>query len=404
MKKLIKFLSVALIGAMVVDCGGGGSGSSVSSKVKIITNADAIAYKKKNGEWKSIDVNSGLPNSEGLKEYKVDKYGKYMVALKCSNSESTIFAMGKDDGGNIKYKCHKSGVIHFYSLSGALNDTVTATIGGFVTAIDTIYSFDNSAPFNYSYLVKEGLHDFIAVSFDGASKPARFYIKRAVNITQATTMNISLDAVNSCAVKSKNFNTGNGFRLVYVSKEGTYFTSSLGTKWFYPDCTQDSGDIYILVGKDATGNKISLKTEPFNSMAKADIGVQDVSHINALTQLSYQNSGQISGLSQYSPNANSPKLNMFLIDASNTAGNRYSILLSKNYLGSDAVFDMPKLSSVSGFSGVWDGNNASDVYAFAAMTDKKIGDLLKGKFIHLNEIYTYATNSCKIEFAKQKVK
>ena len=401
--KKFKYLALVASTFLYVGCGGGG-GSSVPSKLAIDTNAKAIAYKAKNGDWKSIDVNSGAPASDGLKEYMVNKDDKFMVALKCSSKQSYIFAFSKDDG-DIKFKCSKTTLTPIKTISGNLGDTVTAPpLKGFITAIDTTWGFNNTAPYSYNYSAKQGIYDLIAVSLDSATEPARFYIKRDINLNQNNTLNISMNSTNSCTIKSKNFSAGANFRIIYISKGGTYFTSNTGGKWYYPNCTEDSDDIYALVGKDATGKKISLKTTPVNSMTKADIGAEDVTHINALTQLAYQNSGQISGLGQYVPNSNSPKLGVFIIDAKNAAFKHYSLILSKKYLGSDDIFDMPKLSMISGFSGMWDGDNANNVEAQAVMSDTQLGKILKGKNLNLNEINTLATANCKMEFAKQKVK
>ena len=400
--KQIKFLAILASVFLYVGCGGEG-GSSVPSKLAIDTNAKAISYKAKNGDWKSIDVNSGAPASDGLKEYMVNKDDKFMVALKCSSKRSYIFAFSKDDG-DIKFKCSKTTLTPIKTINGNLGDTVTAPpLKGFITAIDTSWGFNTTAPYSYNYSVKQGIYDLIAVSLDSTTEPARFYIKRDINLNQNKTLNVSMNGTNSCVIKSKNFAAGTGFRIVYISKGGTYFTSSTGGKWYYPNCTEDSNDIYALVGKDATGKKVSLKTTPVNSMARTAITTQDTAHINALTQLAYQNSGQISGLSQYVPNSNSPKLGVYIIDVRDTI-KHYSLILSKNYLGSDDIFDMPKLSMISGFSGMWDGDNANNVEAQAVMSDTQLGKILKGKNLNLNEINTLATANCKMEFAKQKVK
>jgi len=398
--KPIKYLALIASTFLYVGCGGGGN--STPSKLAIDTNAKAIAYKAKNGDWKSIDVNSGAPASGGLKEYMVNKDDKFMVALKCSDYESYLFAFSKDDG-DIKFKCSKITITPIKTISGTLDDTVTAPLKGFVTAIGTNFAIDLSAPFNYSYNVKKGIYDLIAVSFDNATEPARFYIKRGINLNQDKTLNVSMNGSNSCTVGSKNFAAGANFRIVYISKGNTYFTSNNGGKWYYPDCTEDSDDIYALVGKDSSGDKVSLKTTPVNSMAKTAIMAQDTTHINGLTQLAYQNSGQISGLGQYIPNPNSPKLGLFTIGIKGTF-KYYSLILSKKYLGNDDVFDIPKLSTISGFSGMWDGNNANNVDAQAIMSNTKLGEILKGKIIELSEINTFATSNCKMEFAKQKVK
>ena len=409
--KQIKYLALIASTFLYVGCGGGSGsggvsgsgGSSTPSKLAIDTNAKAISYKAKNGDWKSIDVNSGAPAIDGLKEYIINKDDKFMVALKCSNKESFLIAFSKDDG-DIKFKCPITTIAFNKTLKGALDDTITVSEKGFITAIGTKSAFDFSSPFKYSYSIEQGLYDLISVSIDSASKPARFYIKRGINLNQNKTLNISMNGSNSCAIKSKNFTAGTGFRIVYISKGNTYFQSNSGGKWYYPNCIENSNDIYTLVGKDSTGNKISLKVRDANSIAKADIGAQDITHINSLTQLAYQNSGQVSGLSQYIPNSNSPKLRAFLIDTKNASNQRYNMLLSKNFLDNDDVFDLPKLSTINGFNGMWDGNNATAVDTVAIMSDTKVSNILKGKMLYLHEINTFVTDNCKIEFSKQKVK
>ena len=396
--------TTTLIVAMSLFSGCGGGGSGAPSKLAINTNAKSIAYKAKNGDWKSIDVSSGTPTADGLKEYMVNKDDRFMVALKCTDKRSYLFAFSKDDG-DVKFRCSKLTIGFGKTLSGTLGDTVTAPpLTGFITAIGTKWALNTTAPFDYTYTLKRGLYDFIAVSLNSASNPARFLMKRNINLNQNKTLNISMDTANSCAIKSKSFNAGSGFRIVYISKGNTYFTSNTGGKWYYPDCTQDSNDIYVLVGKDNTGKKVSLETAPVNAMTKADIGAQETAHINALTQLSYQDSGQISGLGQYVSNPKSPKLQVFTLDIQNATSKHYSLILSKKYLDSGDVFDMPKLSAISGFSGAWDGDNATKVNAEAMMSDIKLGKILKGRMLRLSEINTFATRNCKMEFAKQEVK
>lgn len=396
--------------AVLVGCGGSSShnsnggdhDTSTEAKVVITTNAKAIAYKSKNGEWESIDTNSGTSASDGLKAYTITRDDRFMVALKCSDNESYLFGFSKEDG-NIKYKCPKLTILPNATISGTLDDTITTAPSGFYTAVGTEFSADFTAPYDYSYTKKSGTYDLIAVSFDSGSNPARFSLDREIDLSQNMTRNVSMDATNSCAIKGKNFNAGSDFRLVYISKENTYFTSSLNNKWYYPDCTEDPDDMFVLIGKNTAGNKVSLKTAPVNTFPKADINPQDVAHINPLTQLSYQNSGQISGLGQYTPAANSPQLSVFIIEVKK-APKKYILILSKKYLEDDNVFDIPKLSSISGFSGMWDGDKATSVEAQALMSDTHVGKILQGKMILLHEIYTFATRDCAMEFATQHVK
>jgi len=369
MKKLI--LTAVAIFALV-GCGGGGG--SIPDKLSIDTDAKAIAYKNSGDDWKTIDV----ATSGGLKHYELDKMDKFMVALNCKQgSHESIYIVGytKEDG-NIKLKCPKMSINLMFGVKGNLSDSVTANPGAFVAAIGTDWHIDSSAPFNYSLSTTNGIHDLIITSFDASLEPARFYIERGLNVNSNIVKNINLTTSNSCAIKSKAF-TGNesSFRVVLVTKNDTYFTSNNGGKWYYPDCALDSEDNYVLVGENGPNHTVRIETFPA-SQAKADITGKTVSHIKKLTQLQYQASGQLSGLSQYTPSSKSPNLIGYLADFKNSSNNYYHLLLSKKFLGSDDVFDFPNITSVSGFSSVWDGKNASSGNAMAVMSDHNWQDIL----------------------------
>ena len=397
MKKLI--LATVAIFALV-GCGGGGG--SIPDKLSINTDAKAIAYKNSGDDWKSIDINSGTITSDGLKHYELDKMDKFMVALNCKQgSHESIYIVGyaKEDG-NIKLKCPKMSVSLVYGVKGDLSDSVTANPSAFAVAIGTDWHIDNSAPFKYSLSTTNGIHDLLITSFDASSEPARFYLERGLNVNTNIVKNINLTTSNSCAIKNKAF-TGNesSFRVVLVTKNDTYFTSSNGGKWYYPDCTLDSEDNYVLVGKNAPNDTVRIETFP-TSQAKTDITGKTVSHIKKLTQLQYQAAGQITGLSHYTPSSKSPKLIGYITELKNSSNNYYRLLLSKKFLGDDDVFDFPNITSVSGFSSVWDGKNASSGKAMAVMSDHNWQDILfSPKKLQLDEAKFFMLKKGVIELA-----
>jgi len=393
MKKLI--LTTVAIFALV-GCGGGGGSGSVTDKLSINTNADKIAYKSADGDWQTIDTSSGSDWGNGLKHYEIDKLDKYIIALKCPTPAVMVGAFTKDDG-DVTAKCNQASIIPLYTVKGTLTDS-TASVTTFVNAISNAYGVDTSSPFKYNFnFIKKGIYDFLALSIK-TSGPYRFYIERDVNINSNTIKNVDLTSSNSCLVGSKNFNAST-FRHVLITKGNTYFTTSYGGNWYYPKCDLDNDDIFALVGKSSANKTVRLETYPAKDF-KSDIPSKNISHIKKLTQVVYQATGQLSGLSLYTPDSQSP--NLVAYGASFAKGiNSYSLLVSKNYLGSSDVFDFPNLSGVSGFSGVWNGDNATAQNISVYMSDHKIGELLGGKHIKLSEIQFYMPKKAILEVANQ---
>jgi len=393
MKKLI--LATVAIFALV-GCGGGGGG--VPDKLSIDTDAKAIAYKNSGDDWKTIDV----ATSGGLKHYELDKMDKFMVALKCDDKNLYIVGYTKEDG-DIKLKCPVDTPPNINNVKGNISDSITTTPTGYIVALSTRYDTD-MAPVTYKYTVgvKKGTYDLTAISLGAGSKPERFYIKRALNVNTPIVENIDFTATSSCAIKNKAF-TGNesSFRVVLVTKNNTYFTSNLGSKWYYPDCALDGEDNYVLVGKNNAKKTVRIETFP-TSQVKADITGKTVSHINKLTQLHYQAAGQVSGLGLYTPSSKSPNLIGYLGDFKNSSNNYYHLLLSKKFLDSDDVFDFPNITSVSGFSTVWDGKNASSTHFTAVMSDHNWQDMLYGsKMLKLIEAHFFMLKKGVVELANE---
>ncbi len=414
MKNIIKiasFLFSLLAIAGLTGCGGDSSWESstdLNKSLHLITNGDAVAFKAKDDDWR-VDFKSIESLNRGFKKYTFEKSALYSVAINCKESNSTLVAALTPNDGELRFDCRNESNATTINIKGSLEDnTSSSEPDDFALSIGTQYTIDSATPFNYNLHVTEGLYDIVAVSLYNTAtepiNPIKFHIERNINLTANLEKNITITNANSCNAKDKNFTKATGVdgRVVLITENNTYFTSSMGNHWYYPDCAMNDQDIFAELSKNDANKTYRMHTFGANS-AKKDIKL-DTSLIKPLTEISYSDSGTMSGFANYTPESNVTKLGAFEVDLSNGSQN-YFILLSKGYLGSNNTFTVDDLSGVTGFESVWDGTSASEVEASALMSNVKIEDIVSSsRKINLADFHYNLVQNAIIEIAEQKVK
>lgn len=404
--KLIKYLAILASVFLYTACDDGG-GIHIKT-LNLYTDASAIAYNIDTDDWKVVNQLDGTNVGNGLKHYEIIKAKKLTVALKCENGTYIVGVSNND--GDIKLKCSNlPGIKIAHTLSGNIVDETTNT-DIFYLAHGTSWDLllDNN---DFSLKKTNGTHDLVAMSYDDG--PTRFYIERNVNIDNydATLYNIDITESNSCLIKSKNFTrTANFAEVFLVTKNDTYFSLQVysNNKWYYPDCKLNKNDIYSKLAYNDTNLTAKINSFLANS-TKKDISINEISYIKPLTQISYEDSGVLNGLTNYKPSSKSPVLQAYMIELYKGADSCW-VLLSKDYIANNGSFKIPDLSSVSGFSGSYTGKNATKVVARVAMSSSNISEMMQsGRIINFEPVTFFGTKflmlkNGAVELATQLVK
>ena len=427
--KQIKFLAILASVFLYVGCGDGDTPTKVVEtaidKVAIYTNADAIAYKSADAStWTTIVKSSGSDVGKGVKKYEIDKMDKFNVALRCntspsepvSNGESqkitpavalnklVLFAYTKDDG-DVYYKCQK------YHLRRDINGTISYNVNGdtpdkYVVAAHRKHT--DVSDENYSLQINKDKVDLVSVALmeetpAGVSNftPLRFYIEKAVPTPVDTIRNITFNSDNSCTLTEHNVtkSTADAF-IKFISENGTELVVNQYTKWYSVNSTCPSinnKDTYVEVSMSEHGTK--LVSTPATS-AQSDVDL-NASHIKELTGIMHDGSGTINGLNQYIPDANSPSVVAYKIDAYNHSGEEYVAMLTKNYLGSESSYTLENLKAVAGFENSMSGDEIYGGEATAIMSNKPLNEISGGKRIDLCEGDIYAPYEGTVEYARE---
>ncbi len=428
--KQIKFLAILASVFLYVGCGDGDTPTKVvetaTDKVAIYTNANAIAYKSADAStWTTIDKSSGSNAGKGVKKYEIDKMDKFNVALRCNTSPSepvsngasqkitpavalnklVLFSYTKDDG-DIYYKCRK------YNLKRDINGTISYNVDGdtpnkYVVAAHKTYK--NISDENYSLHIYKDKVDLVSVALKeetpaGVSNftPLRFYIEKAVPTPADTIRNITFNSSNSCILNEHNVTTdpnSEGF-IKLITENGTVLEVSKVPKWYSVDSSCPSinnKDTYVEVSMSEHGTK--LVSTPATS-AQSDVDL-NASHIKELTGIVHDGSGTINGLNQYIPDANSPSVVAYKIDAYNNSGEEYVAMLTKNYLGSATSYTLENLKAVAGFENTMSGDEIYGGEATAIMSNKPLNKISGGKKIDLCEGDIYAPYEGTVEYARE---
>ena len=403
MKKLLYMVSIILI---IVGCGGGGGGTKENAKIELTTDAKAVAYSTKDVSWNpKSDKVEDLGN--GFKKYTIYEDGNYKVALNC-NKILFIFALNSSSNSSLYFKC--PAILSFYSnLNGSIKDSVD-NAQNFAVAAYTDYAIlqNNSNP-NFSLNVKNGKTDLIGVTFSSSIVPKRFYIKRDITTPALSSQNIVISATNSVLVKKGgNFSGANSEdRLILITKNDTYFTSSiLNNGWYYPDGALSSDDIFLNYSYDS--NKKVFKTVMVEA---TNIEKKDINNIALptakLSGITYAN-GAINNL-KYTPSSDSLEFKAYLLDirGNPTYKKIIRVAISKEYLKTQnsSSFKIENLTAIDGFSDVYDGSNVVSIEATAMMSNSKLYDIFKSqRYLNLSTCKMFLLKDATIEYASFKVK
>ena len=375
MKKLIY---ISIVAFLAIGCGGGSSGVVKQGKLIIQTDAQKVAYSLDDSAY-STNVGSGKDIGNSFKEYSIDSEGRYKVALYCGHNNNTvIIASTMTENNKIRYTCKNSHSMYLSStIQGNIKDTIN-NADSYVLAVKNDFKIKSGNNPNYSLQsYKNKPNDLVAISIKN-NEPKRFYIQNYIVPTSSTkTINIDFKQSNSAEIKSKNFTKSNSTdgSLILITKNSTYFTSSLSGKWYYPNGMLTHDDIYLTKSYINSKKVCRLKTVYADTISKNNINI-DASDINQLSNPQYSNSS-ISGLS-YAPTVNSKPFIGYAFDLEKN--NAYTfIFASKAYLNGSSSFNLDDLTTLQGFSNSWSGSNATNAYAVAIMTNSTISELLKAE-------------------------
>ena len=400
MRKLILY---SLFVFLLIGCGGGGSGNS--GVVKIISDAQEVAYKSDSQDWsKSFKNKKDLNN--GVKEYSIEAYGKYKIALKCSNDSYYLIALNAKSDKEFNFNCPFTALGLSVTINGSINDSVDG-LNNFIVANKTDYEFVGSANSYTLQTVADNSSDILAITHNNAI-PKRFIAIRDKKISAINkTFNIDFTNSNSVEIKSKAYNlAGQTIGDIFlVTKNRTYFKSSLGNFWYYPSGLLLDSDYFVFTHYISANSVFRVKNIQAKALEKKDYTI-DLSYIKPLNSLSYSGN-KIKALNSYSPSDKSQKFRGYIIDLENSNLNRdLHIMVSNDYLNGDSDFAIDDLSQIAGFEAAWSGAGATKVEAAAIMSSLKLGVLMQTEhFLHIKkfEHFPFKEDST-IEVATQTLK
>jgi len=367
---------------ITVGCSGSGSGST---KVEIISDADAVAYQIGEGTWKDDLTAENL--TDGRKRYTFDQTGKYGVALYCKGSSDkgvTIFQLNTSESNSVVYACGKqSGA----AISGKITDNTSVTPSGFAIAMGRDYNMVDKNG-NYSMQVNLGLRDLIVVSLaqsGGKVTPQRFYMKRDIDF-------VGPDIGHPVTLTDANVYTMNGYGFAHavntkayaklLSKNDTLFTADIDGKWYVPTAGLVTEDAYLFYGVHAQHIASYLEVYGANSIPKQDKNM-DASYVASLQGVAYTKAtGKFVGL-DYAPSAQSHTMRYFVADAKKTATKEYYYaVLSSGWLNGGTDYTLPDLSSLAGFAGVWSVQSADKAGVLVLMSNKTIKEMFEAQRVY----------------------
>jgi hypothetical protein len=388
-----------LFGAFIsVGCGS----SVVKSIITLTTNASAVAFQKGDGDW-NTSFESTQVVTDG-KRYTFEADGKYKVALKCTDKSYYVMAFHATEDNNLSFSCLTLHANLMTKISGTITDSVDGA-KTFVVASDTQYTTVVNAN-NYNFqTINRDKSDILAVSMTNDVK--RFIALRDQKIDNAhKTFNINFTTANSASVVPKAFNVTAPTlsRMVLVTDNGTYFTTTLGTKWYYPTGQLLESDYYLLASRIPASHTYRVQTIQATRMEQKDITI-DLSDLKPMNGLTYA-ANVISGLNGYIPGDTAQPLRGYVLDLEGAGLYQYHVAVSKGYLEEADDYVLDDLSTVAGFGGSWDGAGATSVEATAIMYDGFFSTIIRrDSTLRLNDFedFPFLKNTI-IEAANQKIK
>jgi len=412
MKTVTKILSITAVGLVIVGCGGGNGSSSNSisqAEVEIITNTTKVAYQKGNGEWMDDLTKEILSNGKIRYTFKVD--GKYGVAFKCTIPDKVaIFQLTTKESKKVYFSCSN---FKLYShVKGAVSDQAGVP-DGYAVAMEREYYIINSSSGNYDFTngVPYGKRDLVSTSLKKVAgnkiEPVQFLIKRDIPIqTSSKTIDIVFKTTNSCDIDSYPFlgQSGTQASAYYITKNDTYFLSSLNDKWYIPQNYLVNDDLYVFYAKYST-NLTSMVDVKRATEVKKGAKSYDLTYINKFTSAVYdKNSATLSGLN-YQSSTHSQKLKAYLAMIKKNTGNKYiDLVLSKDWLNGDSEYTIPNLNTLNSFQNAWLGQQPDKVSVKAIMSNRSIENMVSSEKVFTPDgVNLFINPGIKYEVALDKI-
>ena len=408
------WIGIAASALVLSGCGGGGGGAPEPNKVTVETDAIGAAYyDRETATWKKFDGKEENIGGEMFR-YTLDLQGDYDIALSCTTNGKKVylFSLNQKSDNYIRVGCTSEGLGRV-DLSGNITNNTSETASGYVVAVNREWNIFVNNP--YELNASTGLNDLVAVMFvsDGNNNvPKRFWIERDLEFDPVgDTYNIDFTNDNSYLIESHGFTNVNGTKgwLGLITPNGTYFTSVLGDRWYYPQGGLSKEDTYVMVAEDDTKNTKRIDAYRATKMPRKDL-TAEAGYIESLDgYIHYNTTGdgaaELDGMSLYVPaTAASEKLRGFLFYLRDDTNDReYYIMASKDRVVNG--LQTPDLSAVEGFATAWRGNNADEVYATAVMSNVSFSTMMRtGRMLHLKKLDTFLVPGATIELAEDKVK
>ena len=388
MRIVMQTLSAVTAAILAGGCGGSGSGSAAPGdgttpgSVTILTDAGAIAYETGDGVWReNPQLEETLPG--GMKRYRFSDDGRYGVACYCNNKHLMIFQMDTDETREVRFACGGNPAASA-TMSGTVSDQ-TGTPDGYGVAMERDYNIVYGGSGTFTLNAPLGKRDLIAVSLktvNAKTVPQRFYIERGIDFSGADIAhNITLTAAHSTGVSGYALNGlhNTDAELYLITKNDTYFRTSVDGRWYIPDAGLKEGDLYALYGekKENSTNKVTaLKVYDAGAMAKEDKSL-DLSYVTPMSGVAYDNSAIFYGLA-YQPSVQSQPFRSYLITMEKQATNEnVDLALSAGWMSGVSSYTIPDLSALSGFANSWRGARPDGVVVSAIMGNQSIDTMLK---------------------------
>jgi len=302
-------------------------------------------------------------------------------------------------------------------ISGTVTDqTGVANIKGYALSMGMGSDGYDIVPKNntaYSIKAAKGSRDLVTVSLakDSNNKivPQRFHIERGINFLGGIVGHVvTMTAANTQTMQEYDLTRAantKGYAFLITEHEAQFRADTDG-KWYLPSSGLLEKDSYLFYGVHIHNDTSYLEVYAANSVPAAD-KVIDASYVAALLGTGYTKAtGKFDGL-DYTPSASSQPMKYFVLNTKKTATNEwYYAILSVGWMDSGETYTLPDLSSLAGFSGMWNGQQADKASTSITMSNKSIGEMFQTKKVYAPEKsqnYFFVIPGAKHEIAYEQI-
>ena len=402
-------IAAAYVLLSVTGCGSSGGSSSTASgatTIRIVTDADALAFQQGNEAWRdNLSVTKTL--ADGQKEYDIAYTGRYGVALHCTQQNySIIFQLDTSESSTVPFRCDQD--TPTAQISGTATDT-TDTPDGIAVAMGRDYDITASNGATYTMSPQKGLRDLVAVPLkkdsNGNVIPLRFHIERGISFTGPDlSHNITLTAANTTPVSGYLLQTtaNTTGEALLITANDTFFTAAIDGKWYLPQSGLIDEDLFVFVGTDTARKVAALDISAATAVTQTDKTL-DVSYINTFAGVTYDNSATFANV-HYNTTAQNLPLRAYLIQLEENTGSRFEIVLSSKWAGDTQTYTIPNLSTLNGFQKSWLGAQAKKAEIRALMSNRTIGEMFTTKrYLNLYESALFLLPDTRYEVAAEEI-